>query len=355
MKKRIEWQLPFYLVVIMSLGLFVLYSATFGEKGSYLFKKQLVWLLVSLIVFFAMSVFKKRFWEGIAYPLTLISILLLLAVLFTRAIAGSHRWLDLGPVNFQPSEIAKFSLIILLAKLYSSEKKMFWPGLLTTIVMAGLIYKEPDFGTTLIIGVIWLMVTFLSKKYDKLLLFIFAGGIIAAPFVILFGLKRYQLERLLSFVFPERYSNASYNTIQAVRAIGSGGFAGRGYLQGPMNLYNYVPADDTDFIFSVVGEELGFIGAVLIIIFYCLLIWRLWKIAVAQKHAYEKLVAAGFIAIIAFHLVENIGMNLSLMPVTGIPLPFISYGGSSSLIFAAELGIIYKFSKQDSEYEGTSR
>lgn len=349
MKKKIEWQLPLYLVVIMSLGLFILYSATYGGVESHMFNRQIIWLLVSLLVFFAISIFKKRFWQEISYPLALISILLLVAVLFTREIAGSHRWIDLGPINLQPSEIAKFSLIIFLAKLYSSEKSSFWQGLAVTLIMAGLIYKEPDFGTTLIIGVIWLMITFLSKKYDKLLLLIFGGGVIAAPLVVFFGLKQYQLERLLSFIFPEKYSAASYNTVQAVRAIGSGGITGRGYLQGPMNLYNYVPADETDFIFSVAGEELGFIGAVLIIIFYCLLIWRLWKIAASQKHEYEKLVSAGIITLIAFHLVENIGMNLSLMPVTGIPLPFISYGGSSSLIFAAELGLIYKFSNLDSE------
>ena len=350
MRKRIEWQLPLYLLILMLAGLLVLYSATYNERESYLFRRQTIWLIASFVLFFATSIFKRRFWQDIAFPLAIFSIVLLFAVLFTSATGGSNRWLNMGPVNFQPSELAKFALILLLAKLYSLEdRKSFWMGLLIALVMAGLIFKEPDFGTTLIIGIIWITMAFFSKKFDKPLLILITGGILASPLVILFGMRQYQLDRLLSFIFPERYLASSYNSLQAIRAIASGGIAGRGYLQGPMNLYGYVPADPTDFIFSVIGEELGFVGAVLIIILYCLIIWRLWKIATIQKAGYNKLSIAGFMTILAFHLIENVGMNLGLMPVTGIPLPFISYGGSSSLIFAIELGVVYKFANQADE------
>jgi rod shape determining protein RodA len=176
------------------------------------------------------------------------------------------------------------------------------------------------------------------------------------PIVFMFGLKPYQRDRLLSFLHPEEYaSGAAYNTIQAIRAIGSGGLKGTGMLQGTMNRLGYVPADHTDFIFSVLGEEWGFIGAVSLLAMYLLLQWRIWSITRKTGSEFGRIVLSGIFAVFAFHVVQNVGMNLGLLPVTGIPLPFVSYGGSSSMIFALELGIVYSYTTEEVEYDKERR
>jgi len=211
-------------------------------------------------------------------------------------------------------------------------------------MIMGLIYLEPDLGTTIIIVVIWYFMTLISKKFDRLMIVMTALIVVAVPVVLMFGLESYQRDRILSFLDPEKYaSGAAYNTIQAIRAIGSGGWTGRGFVQGTMNRLGYVPADHTDFIFSVIGEEWGFVGAVTVILLYSLLLWRIWIITRRTGDFFGRLVMSGFFAVFAFHVVENIGMNLGLLPVTGIPLPLISYGGSSSMIFALQLGIVQSY------------
>jgi rod shape determining protein RodA len=286
-------------------------------------------------------------WRDFAVVLILLSTAGLVLVLFLSPIEGSRRWIDLGIASLQPSEIAKFSLILFLGYLYSLETKRYLSflfGTLVTLMIMGLIYLEPDLGTTIIIVVIWYFMTLISKKFDRLMIVMTALIVVAVPVVLMFGLESYQRDRILSFLDPEKYaSGAAYNTIQAIRAIGSGGWTGRGFVQGTMNRLGYVPADHTDFIFSVIGEEWGFVGAVAVILLYSLLLWRIWIITRRTGDFFGRLVMSGFFAVFAFHVVENIGMNLGLLPVTGIPLPLISYGGSSSMIFALQLGIVQSY------------
>lgn len=348
MKARFEWQLPFVMAILMTFGLVVLYSATFGEREEYLFGRQLVWALLSWAVFvFTAYVLKRKVWRDFAVVLILLSTAGLVLVLFLSPIEGSRRWIDLGIASLQPSEIAKFSLILFLGYLYSLETKRYLSflfGTLVTLMIMGLIYLEPDLGTTIIIVVIWYFMTLISKKFDRLMIVMTALIVVAVPVVLMFGLESYQRDRILSFLDPEKYaSGAAYNTIQAIRAIGSGGWTGRGFVQGTMNRLGYVPADHTDFIFSVIGEEWGFVGAVTVILLYSLLLWRIWIITRRTGDFFGRLVMSGFFAVFAFHVVENIGMNLGLLPVTGIPLPLISYGGSSSMIFALQLGIVQSY------------
>ncbi|HDP77806.1 MAG TPA: rod shape-determining protein RodA [Mesotoga infera] len=357
MKRRVEFLLPGIMVSLMIFGLIVLYSATFGDREEYLFGRQLVWVLLSCAVFvFTAYVVKRGFWKSISFLLLFLSVVTLGAVLYLGPVEGSRRWIDLGVASFQPSELAKFSLIIFLGYIYSSEVKrkygLFFLGVLITGAFVGLIYLEPDLGTTIIVMIIWYFMTLVSKKYDKLMIAITALIALLAPVVFMFGLKPYQRDRLLSFLHPEEYaSGAAYNTIQAIRAIGSGGLEGTGMLQGTMNRLGYVPADHTDFIFSVLGEEWGFIGAVSLLTMYLLLLWRIWSITRKTGSEFGRIVLSGIFAVFAFHVVENVGMNLGLLPVTGIPLPFVSYGGSSSMIFALQLGIVHSYSVKEVEYD----
>jgi rod shape determining protein RodA len=361
MKRRVEFLLPAIMVSLMIFGLIVLYSATFGDREEYLFGRQLVWVLLSCAVFvFTAFVVKRGFWKSISFLLVFLSVVTLGAVLYLAPVEGSRRWIDLGIASFQPSELAKFSLIIFLGYIYSREGKskygLFFLGVLVTGTFAGLIYLEPDLGTTIIVMVIWYFMTLVSKKYDKLMIAMTALIALLVPIVFVFGLKPYQRDRLLSFLHPEEYaSGAAYNTIQAIRAIGSGGLKGTGMLQGTMNRLGYVPADHTDFIFSVLGEEWGFIGAVSLLAMYLLLQWRIWSITRKTGSEFGRIVLSGIFAVFAFHVVQNVGMNLGLLPVTGIPLPFVSYGGSSSMIFALELGIVYSYTTEEVEYDKERR
>ncbi|MBN2218823.1 MAG: rod shape-determining protein RodA [Kosmotogaceae bacterium] len=361
MKRRVEFLLPIIMVSLMIFGLVVLYSATFGEREEYLFGRQLVWVLLSCAVFvFTAYVVKKEFWKSLSFPLILISTVSLAAVLYLDSGEASRRWIDLGIASFQPSELAKFSLIIFLGFVYSREAKhrfgLFSLGILFTLVFVGLIYLEPDLGTTIIVLIIWYFMTLISKRYDRLMIAMTVLIAFMAPIVFMFGLKPYQRDRLLSFLRPEEYaSGAAYNTIQAIRAIGSGGIEGTGFLQGTMNRLGYVPADHTDFVFSVLGEEWGFIGAVFLLTLYLLLLWRIWSITRKTGSEFGRIVLSGIFAVFAFHVVENVGMNLGLLPVTGIPLPFVSYGGSSSMLFALQLGIVHSYSVKEVEYDKEQR
>ncbi|MDD3459739.1 cell cycle protein [Mesotoga sp. SC_3PWM13N19] len=357
MRRRAEFLLPILMISIMVFGLIVLFSATFGEREEYLFGRQLVWVLLSCAVFvFTAYVIKRNFWKSMSIVLIFASVVTLVAVLYLGSGEGSRRWIDLGIASFQPSELAKFSLILFLGFIYSREAKnkygLFSLGVLSAAIFAGLIYLEPDLGSTIIIVVIWYFVTLISKRFDKLMIAMTALIAFVVPVVFMFGLKPYQRDRLLSFLNPEEYaSGAAYNTIQAIRAIGSGGLKGTGMLQGTMNRLGYVPADHTDFIFSVLGEEWGFIGSVSLIVLYSLLLWRIWSITRKTTSEFGRIVLSGIFAVFAFHVVENIGMNLGLLPVTGIPLPFVSYGGSSSMIFALQLGIVQSYTGKEVEYD----
>lgn len=356
MKGKFEWLLPLIMATVMGCGLVVLYSATFGETEAYLFGRQVVWALLSGAVFvFTAFVLKRKIWKEISIPLMVISLISLVAVLFVNPVGGSRRWINLGIASFQPSELAKLSLIIFLAYLYSLELKkyiLFILGIMTTLVISGLIYLEPDLGTTLIVIIIWYFITLMSRKFDRLMIAMTALILLGGPLLFRFGLEPYQRDRLLSFLEPEKYaSGAAYNTIQAIRAIGSGGLDGRGFLRGTMNRLGFVPADHTDFIFSVLGEEWGFMGAVTIVCLYGLLIWRIWVVTRRTGSYFGRLALSGFFAVFAFHVVENIGMNIGVLPVTGIPLPFVSYGGSSSMIFALQLGIVQSYAKREMDYD----
>ncbi|AKI97214.1 FtsW/RodA/SpoVE family cell cycle protein [Kosmotoga pacifica] len=343
MKKNVEFILPINLILLMLFGMITIFSATYGSKFADLFYRQLFWDILALSVFFVTSRVSFRFWKSVTFWLVLFSLLFLVMVLMLPPVSGSRRWINLGIASFQPSEIAKFVIILFLAKVYSESKKGILTGLFVTGLTAFLIYKEPDLGMTLMIMGIWFFMTFASRKYDKLILLVLIAGLVILPLFMVFGLEEYQMNRILSFLNPEKYvSSSAYNTVQAIRAIGSGGLTGEGLLLGIMNRYGYVPADHTDFIFSVVGEEFGLVGTLALLLLYSVLMLRLWKASKKAPDSFSFLLTVGIMTTFLIHIVENIGMNLGLLPVTGIPLPFMSYGGSSVMIFAAQLGMLFR-------------
>ncbi|MBO8165910.1 MAG: rod shape-determining protein RodA [Kosmotoga sp.] len=343
MRKGVKLFLPFNLVALMFFGLLAIFSATYGNRFSGLFYRQLFWDALAFSVFLVVSRLSFRFWKAIATWLLLLSLLLLVIVLLLPPVSGSRRWIDFGVASFQPSEVAKFVIILFLAKIYSESRKNFYIGVAITALLAFLIYKEPDLGMTMMILGIWFFITFFSRRFDKWILIVLIVGLVILPLLLFFGLEEYQMNRILSFMNPEKYASSSaYNTVQAIRAIGSGGFTGKGLLLGVMNRYGYVPEDHTDFIFSVIGEELGFVGTLTLLMLYSLLMLNIWKATKRAPDMFSYLVSAGIMITFFMHITENIGMNLGLMPVTGIPLPFVSYGGSSVMIFAAQLGMTYR-------------
>lgn len=346
-------------VGIVLFGLLAVYSATanMGAAGaslSYL-KRQVVWTVLGVTVVIALLGFDYRYFGRFARMLYIFSIgLLALVMVVGHTQMGAQRWLSIGSVPIQPSEFAKVILIITLAKhLEHKESLSTWPELISPLVHAGipmlLVFAQPDLGSAIIFAGILFGMLFVAGASPKRLATLAGGGLAAgilAVFVSARGwiplLKEYQVKRILVFLNPYAYrQDAGYNIIQSMYAIGSGRFFGKGLFAGSQTQLDFLPARHTDFIFSVVGEELGFLGAFLLLSLYFMFLWRAVRTVAETDNRYGQLLAAGVFSLFLSHLVVNVGMSLGVMPVTGKPLPFLSYGGSASLANYAALGILY--------------
>ncbi len=322
----------------------MIYSANAKDAGpSSEVRRQILYLVVGTVLMMLFTAIDYELWGRLYRHIYVITIILLIVVLFIgHTVQGAQRWIPLGPLgSFQPSELAKLAMIITLARfltLSESLKPM-------TIVYAGilimlpwvLILIQPDLGTAMVLIAITLVLFYTVGVKPWLLLSAIVAGLAVSPFV----LKEYQKKRLLMFVNPEGDpEGGGWNLIQAKIAIGSGKVAGKGIFLGTQNQLNFVPEHSTDFIFTVVGEELGLTGAVGILILYLYLFWQGLSIAQASRDHFGTLLAVGIITMLGFHVLVNMGMNIGIMPVTGIPLPFISYGGSSLLTNMMSIGIL---------------
>lgn len=336
-------------ILLSGFGLLVIYSATMFSLSAdiadpaYYFKKQLTLLIISIFIFGAMLFINyrrfKRFWViiFIANILFLISVLI-----FGYEVNETKGWIDLRFTSIQPSEFSKIFMIICVAAVLSkwrSEKKavVSFKKVALSIFIAflsiGLILLEPDFGQSIILFVVFILMLFVSGAnflYVLGVIGITVGGVFAG---LKMGLiKQYQLDRLLIFLKPDvKPEGAGYNLIQSKLAIGSGKLFGKGLFLGTQTNLNYVPEHHNDFIFSVIGEELGFIGAFITIIIFAIIIWRCFSIARQASDQFGFLISAGVGFLILTQMTINIGMTIGLMPIIGIPLPFISYGGSNLL------------------------
>ena len=341
--------------VLAVTGIVMIYSATrgklalAGEDPRYYLKRQVAFFVISLVVLVVISLFDYRRWEQLATILYVGIVLALLAVLSpvgSHAL-GSQRWFSLGPLQLQPSEFATLVLVIAIATYCARRPEgLEFRDLVRMVLMAGLpivlIIKQPDLGTAIVCSVILLVMLAVAGMPGRYLLLLVVGAVIVVLLALNLGLvKHYQIQRLTSFISPNSASvDVTYNVNEAKTAIAHGGIFGQGLFKGDQTNLAYVPEQQTDFIFSAVGEQLGFVGAGVLLVLYGVLAWRIMRVALQAKDTFGRLLCSGVFALLMFSVFENVGMNMGIMPVAGIPLPFLSYGGSAMIGFMAAIGIV---------------
>ncbi len=357
-----DWGLLGIVVLIGGVGLLTLYSAvTSGASDPYsaLFFKQTIWYCIGFVLMLGTFVFNYKAFERWGNVIYGVCIMLLLWVeWFGKYVGGSRRWLEVGPASIQPSELVKIGVIIILARYYAKMvntrgltlRELIRPMILTLIPFV-IIVRQPDLGTGMIVVLIALSITVFVKIERRALLYIISGCTVMVPLVWFF-LKNYQKRRILTFFDPERDPlGAGYHIIQSKIAIGSGMLAGKGYLKGTQNALDFLPEQHTDFIFSVLAEEWGMVGSGLLLLLLFLLI--LWGLNIAQscRDPFGTILSVGITAMIFWQVVINIGMVMGLMPVVGVTLPFISYGGSSIITVMIGIGLLMNVSMRRYMFE----
>jgi rod shape determining protein RodA len=350
-----DWGLMGMCILIGCIGLVTLYSAVTAETPTplkVLFFKQLLWFSVGLVAMVASFLFNYKLLDRWAQPIYFLCIGLLIAVLFFgKHVGGSRRWLIIGPLSFQPSELIKIAVILSLARYYSKDAKtrgftlreLIRP-LMIIMLPVLLIGMQPDLGTAGLVVLIAGSITVFVKIERRSFIYLIASGAVLVP-MIWFFLKAYQKKRILVFLDPDRDPlGAGYHIIQSKIAIGSGMLTGQGFLKGTQNALSFLPEEHTDFIFSVLAEEWGFLGsATLVLLFLILIFWGL-TVAHGCREPFGTIVAVGVTAMIFWQVFINIGMSMGLFPVVGVPLPFVSYGGSSVVTTAVGLGLLLNVS-----------
>jgi rod shape determining protein RodA len=336
------------LVLLLLMGLAMVYSATRNTEGlEDSTRRQALFIVIGLALMLAVATVDY----GLLEPLTGAVYALMIGTLFAVLIIGqttygAQRWIDLGFMLFQPSEFAKVFLVLFLARLLSASRdqiksaRTFLLSLGATLLPMVLVYRQPDLSTALILGAIWLgMALFAGVR-----LVYFAGlgvaGLVAAPAIWL-ALHDYQRLRILTFLNPgSDPQGTGYNVTQALIAIGSGGWFGQGFASGTQSQLHFLRVRHTDFIFSVLAEELGFAGALLLFVLLGLLLWRIIRVAGMARDSFGEYIAVGMATLIFVQSVVNIAMNMALIPTTGIPLPFISFGNNALLSLLLGLGLV---------------
>ena len=345
-----------YLILILALilciiGVIGIYSAGANSTSDTEYIKQLMWIGISLVVLFAVWTLDYQVSSVIGmigYPIVLI---LLVLVLFTPAVNGASSWFNIGSIQIQPSEFMKIEYILLLAKyidyVYTKGKdainkfKYIAVALGIFALPVILIMLQPDLGTALVFASITFFMLFKSGLSYKYVIALLLVVIIAAPLLYFFVLVEYQQERIQVFFNPEQEPlGAGYNAIQSKIAVGSGMLFGTGLTKGTQTQWGYLPVKSSDFIFSVISEEMGFIISALIVVIFVAMLYRILKISETAKDRLGSTIVAGVFGMFFFHFLENIGMTIGLMPITGIPLPFLSYGGSSMLTNFIALALV---------------
>ncbi len=400
-KGRVDYSLYLATLGLTAIGLVSIYSATFDAGASLFFQRQLMWAILGTVGMFAMLLFPPRAIES----LSVIAHLFVLGVLFLvpfmgKTVAGTTAWVELGPLSFQPSEVGKITTILVLS-LYLSKRSAQIRSL-KTLFIAGLIVAVPtflvlmqaDIGTSLIYFLMFIPVIYWAGASPFVVIVLIAPFVVAlaaliGPTILLitlglllvallltrenglliaamFGLNSaiavsvqffyerlalHQQNRIATFIDPGSDPlGVGYNVIQSKVAIGSGGLFGKGFLNGTQTQLNFIPAQWTDFIFCVPGEEFGFLGASLVLILLTVILLRGVRIASRVKNKFASLIAIGFVGILGFHMVINVGMTIGLTPVIGIPLPFLSYGGTALFSNMIMIGILNSLYLRRREY-----
>ena len=354
--KNMEWGLLIVAIILSIIGLIALFSAT-QETEYDEFKKQIIWFVVSIIMMVIVMLINYETLVKLSPIFYGIFIILLIAVMFTKPINGATSWFNIGSFSFQPSEFAKIAVILFLAFIISKIQERYMedinkPTRLLIIFVALalpllLIIKQPDYGTAMAFCVALFMMLFtagIDKKYIIGALIIIC---ISVPILYNFILPEHAKKRIDIFLNPESDPRGSgYNIIQSKLAIGAGGLTGMGLLKGNQTQLGYLYPKTTDFIYSVIGEEMGFIIAGSIIVLYTFLVTKALYVAKTAKDSTGSLIASGIAGIFLFHMAENIGMVMGLLPITGVPLLFVSYGGSSMITSYMLIGILLNISSK---------
>jgi rod shape determining protein RodA len=393
--KKMDKLILFFLLLLIGIGIVFIYSASYNKLGNTVilknfYLKQIFWSFIALSLFFGIIKLPLYFIESMIFPMYFLSLLLLTIVFFMPAINGSRRWLMLANMRFQPSEFAKVATVLFLAKSISQHNlnnwQIFFRGVAIVLFPLVLVLLEPDLGTSLIFIMI-LFVMFLASDLPNFITVLFLAPILSLIcsfnwyilgiyfiilsiyllknklssafisliivinlFIAIFTpimwntLHSYQQDRILTFIDPMHDPlGAGYQIIQSKIAVGSGGVLGKGFLVGTQKNLNFIPEHHTDFIFSVIGEEMGFIGSFVLLSIFLFLLIRIAKRTSEMKIQERKIASIGFIAILTFQILVNVGMNLGTIPTTGMALPFISYGGSNLIINVLSIALIEKF------------
>lgn len=350
---RFDLVLAVTTLIVAGAGLVMIYSATRGKLAldgldpHYYLKRQAAFMLIGMVAMVGLALFDYRRLEQVSTVLYVGIVLALVAVLATPAHQGSQRWFSFGPLQLQPSEFATLVLIIAIAT-YCSRRPdgLDFRDLVRMVLMSVLpillVIKQPDLGTAILMGVILMVMLAVAGMPGRYLILLFVGAVLVVIVALKVGLlQHYQIERLTSFISPNGASqSATYNVTQAKDAIAVGGIFGRGLFHGALTNLAYVPSQQTDFIFSAVGEQVGFVGSGILLLLYGIIAWRVLRTAQLARDNYGRLLCSGIFALLVFSVFENVGMNMGIMPVTGIPLPFLSYGGSAVIGFFAAIGIV---------------
>ena len=342
-----DFTLAFSVLLLGVISLFAMYSS---ERGNFSYHTQshLYRFSVFFLLFIIISFFRVEFWFKSAYLFYFIVLILLFAVdSFGVMASGSKRWINLYFINLQPSELMKISLIVFLARYYYkipsqsvSDLKYIFVPFISLLLPVFLVIKQPDLGTSVLLAVTGLIVIWLSGFRIKYFLYSSLVFICLVPVAISF-LQPYQKARILTFINPERDPlGAGYQIIQSKIAVGSGGIFGKGFLQGSQSYLDYLPEKHTDFIFTLFSEEFGFIGSLLLLIIYAIIIYRITVVANQSKNNFARIFCYGFAAAFFVYVTVNMAMVLGLLPIVGAPLPIMSYGGSSMLSVMIGLGIV---------------
>lgn len=398
---NLDWPLALATLGLVAMGLLTVYSAT-SVPGAHqgLWMKQLLWFGLAVAAAWVVAAIHFRLYDSLSWPLYLGSLLLLVAVLLVgTSRMGARRWLEIGPMQFQPSEIAKIATTFVLARFFDnarldlSRARWWLPPLFIALVPFALVAKEPDLGTAMsfpamlvamyfwagmppgrlllglspvanvalffVTGSVWwfaglfaALLAAVRPRLSLLLAIVALNGVVAFQLPTLWGnLHDYQKRRIETFVNPEHDPyGAGYQIIQSKIAIGSGGVTGKGFLKGSQKALAFLPMRHTDFIYSVVGEEFGLLGALAAVILYAVVLIRGYRLAAVARDGFAGLMAVGVVTALFFHIMVNILMTVGWAPVTGVPLPFLSYGGTALVVNCVQIGLLQNVALRRREY-----
>lgn len=343
-------------LLITAIGLLMVYSATApglearGLDPTRELKTQAIFVVIGFIAFGVVSAIDLTEIKGLVGPIYAVSIFLLLLVLtpLGDSEGEAQRWVDLGLIQFQPSEVAKIAVVLMLASIFAAATiPLTWRVVARSLAFVGLpavlIFRQPDLGTMLVFGFVFLVMLFVGGATMRQLGFLALAAIVLTVGLFQLNLiKEYQIDRLTGFIDPDAHSlSLSYNQTQSEIAIGSGGLLGKGLFEGSQTNLQFVPVQASDFIFTAVGEQFGFIGSLVVLALFGLLLFRLLMIARVARSRFSFLTVTGIAAMLAFHVFVNVGMTIRVMPVTGLPLPFMSSGGTVFVAMSAALGLAH--------------